>query len=427
METKTVAERHYKILMAGVDQFGGNNVAGPVIEAYNMGVKEHGEAFMRERFEQSAVRLLRNIFKVGLFENPYLDIETSRQIVGNPEFMKAGFDAQVKSVVMLKNKDNLLPLQKGKTVYLPKRYIPSVQGFFGPPSKERYEDAVNAVLLKKYFNVTDDPSNADYAIVFAGSPNGGPGYDPQDVKKGGNGYIPITLQYGPYTASDAREHSIAAGDPAEPAVKDRTYKGKNNTAANFQDLKTIRETQAAMKGKPVIVVLTLSKPMIFSEFEKDINAIVVNFGVQNQAILDILTGASEPSGLLPLQMPADMKTVELQNEDIPHDMVCYTDASGNTYDFGFGMNWKGVIKDARTEKYIKIPKPVISVKSNMATLSTVQGIDIYYTIDGTTPAFVEADLYSKPFTVKKGTVIKAISKKYGIDNSSMAVFNYGTK
>ena len=41
METKTVAERHYKILMAGVDQFGGNNDAGPVIAAYNMGVKDH--------------------------------------------------------------------------------------------------------------------------------------------------------------------------------------------------------------------------------------------------------------------------------------------------------------------------------------------------------------------------------------------------
>ena len=49
--------------MAGVDQFGGNNDAGPVIEAYKMGVKEHGEEFMRERFEQSAVRLLRNIFR----------------------------------------------------------------------------------------------------------------------------------------------------------------------------------------------------------------------------------------------------------------------------------------------------------------------------------------------------------------------------
>jgi len=79
METKTVAERHCKVLMAGVDQFGGNNVAGPVMEAYQMGVKDHGEAFMRARFEQSAVRLLRNSFNVGLFENPYLNIENPKK------------------------------------------------------------------------------------------------------------------------------------------------------------------------------------------------------------------------------------------------------------------------------------------------------------------------------------------------------------
>ena len=70
MEKATLAERHYKILMAGVDQFGGNNDMVPVLGAYQMGVKEHGEAFMRARFEQSAVRLLRGSFRTGLFENP---------------------------------------------------------------------------------------------------------------------------------------------------------------------------------------------------------------------------------------------------------------------------------------------------------------------------------------------------------------------
>ena len=87
-----------------------------------------------------------------------------------------------------------------------------------------------------------------------------------------------------------------------------------------------------LKGKPVIVVITLTKPAIPGEFEPDANAIVATFGVQNQAVLDILTGAAEPSGLLPFQMPANMKTVELQDEDIPHDMICYKDADGHTYD-----------------------------------------------------------------------------------------------
>jgi beta-glucosidase len=46
-----------------------------------------------------------------------------------------------------------------------------------------------------------------------------------------------------------------------------------------------------------------------------------------------------------------MLEVEKQLEDVPRDMVCYTDADGNTYDFAFGLNYSGVIKDERTEKY----------------------------------------------------------------------------
>lgn len=110
VEKLSVAERHYKVLMAGVDQFGGNNAAGPVLEAYQMGVKEHGEKWMRQRFEQSAVRLLRNIFQVGLFENPYINHDSSTKTVGKPEYMKAGYDAQLKSIVLLKNKGKVFTL-----------------------------------------------------------------------------------------------------------------------------------------------------------------------------------------------------------------------------------------------------------------------------------------------------------------------------
>ncbi|HWD90357.1 MAG TPA: glycoside hydrolase family 3 N-terminal domain-containing protein [Mucilaginibacter sp.] len=423
METKTVAERHYKILMAGVDQFGGNNDSKPVIEAYNMGVKDHGEAFMRARFEQSAVRLLTNIFRAGLFENSYLDPAQTRTTVGNPEFMKAGYEAQLKSIILLKNSGNVLPLKAGITVYVPKKYTPSMKGFFGPPSKEKWNEAVKADLLSKYFKSTDDPSKADCAIVFVSSPYGGAGYDSDDAAKGGNGYVPITLQYGEYTANSAREHSIAAGDPSEPNVHDRTYKGKTITAGNYADLKTIRDTRAAMKGKPVIVVMNLSKPAIVAEFEKDANAIVADFGVQNQAVLDVLSGAAEPSGLLPFQMPANMKTVEQQDEDIPHDMICYIDADHHTYDFGFGMNWKGVIHDARTSKYVdRVHAPAFRVQNLTISLTcSTPGAKIYYSTDDSTPSFTGEHEYSKPFKIKKGTVVKAIAKVYGVDNSDMVV------
>lgn len=353
VETLSVAERHYKVIMAGVDQFGGNNDMGPVVEAYNIGVDENGEEFMRARFEQSAVRLLKNIFRTGLFENPYLDVEETKSTVGNPGFMEAGFNAQLKSIVMLKNSDNTLPLEENTTIYIPKRYSPPRMGFFGfGPAEGSWNDPINIDIAKQYFNVTDNPDEADVALVVISSPSSGSGYSQADAEAGGNGYVPISLQYGPYRAEFARDPSIAGGDPFEDFTN-RTYKGKTVTASNTTDLNLVLDTHSKMQGKPVIVLVSVSNPMVFSEFEDKANAILAHFGVQDQAILEILSGNAEPSGLLPLQMPVNMKVVEEQNEDVPHDMECHVDTDGNTYDFGFGLNWSGVINDDRTATYKK--------------------------------------------------------------------------
>lgn len=355
VENLSIVERHYKAIVAGVDQFGGNNDKKPVLAAYEMGIKEFGEPFMRARFERSAVRLLKNIFRVGLFENPYLNVAETKAIVGNPEFMKAGYDAQLKSVVLLKNKASVLPLQEKKTVFIPKIYTASTKDWWGIATQPKLEYPVNLELVKKYYNVTEDPSKADFAIVFVTSPQSlEGGYDLNDRTNGSNGYVPISLQYGTYTATEARAKSIAAGDQViDPTITDRAYKNKTVTVANTMDLRTILDTKDMMKGKPVIVSVTASKPMIFNEFEKQVDGIVLNFGVSSQAVLDIISGKAEPSGLLPVQMPANMETVEKQFEDVPYDMIPHKDSEGNVYDFAYGLNWKGVIKDARTEAYKK--------------------------------------------------------------------------
>ena len=351
-EKLTVAERHYKIIRAGVDQFGGSNEAGPVIEACRMGVKELGETFMRKRMEQSAARLLLNIFRVGLFENPYLDVTETTSIAGNADFMKAGYSAQLKSVVMLKNRNRTLPVSIRKTVYVPGRYTQAGRDFFGNATPASLEPPINVSIAQKYFRVTDNPAEADFALVVIRSPRSGGGYDPADVKKGGTGYVPISLQYGPYKAIDARDPSIAGGDPLEKFTN-RTYRNKTVAASNAADLRMVLDAAKSMKGKPVVIAIDMSNPMVFGEFEKLAHAILVSFGIQDQALLEIVAGIAEPSGLLPMQMPADMKTVEEQKEDVPFDLNCHVDSEGNAYDFGFGMNWGGIIRDSRTEKYAR--------------------------------------------------------------------------
>ena len=343
VETLSEDERHYKALMAGVDQFGGNNEVQPVLNAYEMGVKEHGEKFMRARFENSAIKLLLNIFRTGLFENPYVDVNKSQELVGNPEFMQAGYDAQLKSLIMLKNKNNLLPIKERKKVYIPKRRIKESKDWFGNVIPAREIAPASKSIVEKYFDVVDDAKEADFSIVFIESPKT-VGYTKEE------GYLPISLQYRPYTAVDARETSIAGGDPLESSTN-RSYLGKTNFASNESDLDIILETRKDIGEKPVIVSLNMMNPTIVGEFEEFVDAIIADFGAQTQAIMDIISGNANPSGLLPFNMPANMKTVEKQCEDVPHDMECHKDELGNVYEFAYGLDFNGVINDSRVTKY----------------------------------------------------------------------------
>lgn len=351
VEGLTVAQRHYQALQAGVDQFGGNNDKGPVLEAYQMWVADFGKTAARERFEASAVRLLLNSFRTGLFENPYTSPAKATEVVGNPSFMQVGYQAQLKSVVMVKNHASTLPRQHAK-VYVPQRLYPQTPGMFGLSrgAPAHWDHPIDRSLVEKYYTWAETPEEADFALVLIQEPYPGTGYDVKDRAKGGNGYVPISLQYRPYTALYAREVSLAGGDPKE-AFTNRSYKGKTVTTYNESDLDLVMKTRKEMGDKPVVVVVNLTRPAVLSELEPWADALLLTFGVQNQAVLDLVSGAAEPSGLLPMQMPADMRTVEEQFEDVPQDMRCLKDTEGNVWDFAFGLNWSGVIRDARTRRY----------------------------------------------------------------------------
>lgn len=357
VENLTVAERIFKLIEVGTDQIGDKNKAGEMMDAFKMWSDKYGWQEARDRFEESARRILLNMFRLGIFENPYLVLEESKAVVGRADFMEAGYDMQVKSVVMLKNSDALPRKGSGdgegsgkSKVYVPKRHFPALKGVWGGGSEEKMDYPVDMEMVKRYFDVVENPSEADFALVMIEEPALNIGWYQSDIDAGGNGYVPITLQYEDYTAVSARDTSIAGGNPLEDFTN-RTYKGKTVKTANRDDMLLVRDTKAAMGSKPVVVAVNVSKPMVFSEIEPWADAILVYFGIQKQAVLDIVSGTAEPSGLLPMQMPASMEAVETQMEDVPFDMECYQDTAGNMYDYAFGLNWSGVISDWRTEKY----------------------------------------------------------------------------
>ena len=337
VESLSVTERHLRIIMNGVDQFGGSVSTACIRDAYTLGCDLYGEEVMQARFRESAERILTNLFRLGLFEDPFLDVEESLAIIGNAEFMKAGLRAQQQSIVILKNKNNIFPLKKGIRLYIPERHLSSRKAFMRnmlPPSTEV---PISEEEAEGYFTIAKSPEDADAALIWAESPlTANKGYDGADTKEGGNGYYPISLQYRPYTAETARDPSIAGGDPHEKSAN-RSYRGKTSTACNECDLDNILEMRKAMGEKPVIVCLEMHNPTVPAEFEPAADGIAVQFGVTKRAMFDVLFGNCPSEGKLPCRLPKNMDVIEQHCEDLFNDYEAYRDSEGNIYDYGFGL------------------------------------------------------------------------------------------
>jgi beta-glucosidase len=146
--------------------------------------------------------------------------------------------------------------------------------------------------------VTENPDEADYALVFIASPIGHGGYE-RGCQKGRWQRIFTGI----LTIRQIHRRNCPRNQPCRwrsfRKFTNRSYKGKSETSTNVTDLAMVNDTYAKMKGKPVIVSVNMNNPMVFAELEKQANAIIADFGVQGQASLDILTGKAEPSALLP--------------------------------------------------------------------------------------------------------------------------------
>lgn len=377
MENATDNERHLAILDAGGDMFGGNNDNKPIVWSWQQMVDRDGEETANTRFATSAKRLLKLTMEPGLFENTYLNLDESLAEAGSKDKKDAGYQAQLESVVMLKNKDNTIKAAKDQakdpkdmTVYIPKTYTAEQKGVFGD-TPASWSDSMNIETAKSIYGtvltdeivddkvVRPDLSNVDKVIVGMRSPNNGSLFNQSGmiVEDGKQKFYPLSLQYRPYTADgeNVRKVSIAGDLNSDGTQQNRSYYGATSKIANEYDLtaclEAVEAAKAVNKDIPVVVALNANGPVIVSEFEDKVDAIVCGFSVSDSAVFDIINGKSEPKGLLPLQFPANMDTVEANKEDVAGDLVCYKDTQGNTYDVAYGLNWSGIIDDERVQTY----------------------------------------------------------------------------
>lgn len=373
-EELTPAERYVEVLATGHDMFGGVNDATFLLEGADLWQEkfEAGELDMdaQTRFQLSGARILNMMFQVGLYESAFLDPEASAAVLASEDKVAAGYEAQLASIVMLKN-DGVISEGgdwSDKTVYIPQSYDVGSASLFGEPEYTE-GPTMDLDVASQYFGevVTDqveydadgkvvsytapDLSDVDVVLVGMDSPNNGGNFSGSGHDAETGAWYPLSLQYRPYTAdgSNVRTVSISGDLLADGTQENRSYFGNTSRISNEADLdafeRAVAAVQASGKDIPVITVLKATNPIVPAEFEADSDAILVSFGTSDQALIEVALGQHEPSGRLPIQFPADMDTVEAQLEDVAKDVTPYTDAAGNAYDYGFGLNWSGVIAE----------------------------------------------------------------------------------
>lgn len=255
VEDLSEKQRQQRMVEAGVDQIGGDNDPKYIIELVKEG------AVTESRLNESARRVLKPMFEMGLFENSYVDPEAARSVVASKAFMDAGAAAQRRSVVLLKNSNGLLPVGVGKRIFV---------------------ENIGKETAAHYGTVAGDPKDADVVLVAVDAPF--------EVHKGGASFF-----------RGAHEGSLAYGG-----------------AENAGELEKIRRLIAF--GKPVIVAMYMDRPAVLAEFIGEAGAVLAHFNVSDAALLDVVFGRAPAVGKLPFDLPRDMESVKKQKEDVPHDL-----------------------------------------------------------------------------------------------------------
>ncbi|MDR1158288.1 MAG: glycoside hydrolase family 3 C-terminal domain-containing protein [Oscillospiraceae bacterium] len=358
------ALRYFVSYMSGMSQTGGTGNAATCQLAYNIGVNgdptrgipAYGQEYMDALVDARAGNVIKTIMKCGLFENPYSDPDKADAENGSVELNQIAFDAHHQSIVMIKNHDNLLPIENSSLkAYAVGSYYPGGTSGYGAQGHD-YRNIPE--MADRYYDVTDDPAEADFGIVMLAGPNNG----------NGTAGRAQTAQFAPYTKTVGREVSIGgywyhangsivqAYEIPNPAIGD--YKenlsniGFPNATPDYQSvLKYLLDAKAALGDKPIVLILNYRNAIVPAEFEPLVDAIVVSVEAAQEAFMNVISGVYEPTGMLAVTFPRSMDHIELSAEDVP-DTTPYVDADNNVYQFGFGLNYSGRIVDERTEKYL---------------------------------------------------------------------------
>ncbi|MBA2133431.1 glycoside hydrolase family 3 protein [Capillibacterium thermochitinicola] len=251
-----------------------------------------------ERIDDAVRRILRVKFKAGLFDAPYANRDLlAQKLIGCEAHRAVAREAVRKSLVLLKNENNLLPLAKESRIYIAGSNADDLgnqcggwtitwQGKSGPITiGTTIREGIEAAL-KEPGRLVSNLDEADVAVVVVGEK--------------------------PYAEGVGDNGKLTLGAP---------------------DLMVLNQVKAA--GVPVVVIIVSGRPLMITHLLKDWDALVAAWlpGTEGQGVADVLFGDYNFTGKLPVTWPKDLDRYPLNYGDADYDPLF-------SYGYGLAMDLK---------------------------------------------------------------------------------------
>ncbi|MDO5422221.1 MAG: glycoside hydrolase family 3 N-terminal domain-containing protein [Eubacteriales bacterium] len=255
-----------------------------------------------EILNAAAKRIVKAKFELGVFENPYCDVEYAVSFVGNEEHQQVNLEAAEKAMTLLKN-DGILPLDANaeQTILVCGPRAGDMDSLVGGWSSEQ-DGLTIAGALEAY-------AGENTTVI----------YEPEDVERIKE------------LAGEADVIVVSVGEPSYQHDPPWGY----DTLEIVDSQQEILEAAVA-SGKPVITVVTGGRPYILTWCDENTNAILEAYYPGSQggiAIAETIYGENNPTGKTPIQFPRDMESVNSQEGDVSFDL------ENPLYDYGWGLSY----------------------------------------------------------------------------------------
>ena len=334
------AEAARKALAAGVDyDLSDGSVYATLLDQVRQG------KIPEAQLDQAVLRVLEAKFRLGLFENPFVDPDYAQKITNSPEHQQLALKVAQKSIVLLKNEKNLLPLDltKLKTIAVigPNASDVHLGGYSRDPGPGNQIGILDGI--KKRVPATVKVVYAEGCKITTGKQGWAAWYENKVEQPDPKTEVESIRA----AAALARKSDVAIVVVGENESTNREAWSEQHLG-DRDSLDLLGSQEALVKavvetGTPTVVFLINGRPLSINYEKEHVPAILEGWYLGEQggtAAANVLFGDVNPGGKLPISFPKSVGQLPDYYDHKPSRNRSYLfDGREPIYPFGFGLSY----------------------------------------------------------------------------------------